>query len=276
MKLQDIFTNGNSVKFEEMDRELTQQVQVRLSSFSLLPPKSPDGLFGPKTRAALDAFTKAFNLPSGMITPAIAKCLIEAKSLPLENRLLSDDDYSKAAKLINCEIAAIRAVVEVESNGNGFLKDGRPLILFEAHWFSHFTDGKYDGRNQNISSQKWNRKLYKGKSLEYPRLEEAINLNREAALKSASWGLFQIMGFNYDVCGFKDVEYLVSAMYASEGKQLEVFVKFIQSQKLAGFLINHDWAKFAKGYNGPSFKANDYDGKLARAYVRWAQPAIVS
>ncbi|MBD2182028.1 N-acetylmuramidase domain-containing protein [Aerosakkonema funiforme] len=275
MKLQDIYNQDNSVKFEDMDRELTQQIQVRLSSLSLLPPQSADGLFGPKTRAALDAFTNAFHLPSGVITKETAKLLIQANSLPLESRLLSERDYTKAADLLNCDIAVIKAVVEVESNGNGFLQDGRPKILFEAHKFSEFTNHRYDLSHPQISSLKWKRELYKGGAKEYPRLEQAISLNRLAALKSASWGLFQIMGFNHNLCGFNDVQYFVAAMYASEGKQLEAFVAYVQNQNLAAFLKNREWAKFAYHYNGESYRANDYDGKLARAYDRWSNSVAI-
>ena len=48
---------------------------------------------------------------------------------------LTIKDYQKAAKELNCEVAAIRAVAEVESLKGGFLPDGRPKILFERHVF---------------------------------------------------------------------------------------------------------------------------------------------
>ena len=48
---------------------------------------------------------------------------------------LDEDDIAEAAKKLDCEVAAVRAVVDVESRG-GFLADGRPKILFERHYFS--------------------------------------------------------------------------------------------------------------------------------------------
>ena len=59
-------------------------------------------------------------------------------------------------------VATIRAVVEVEAAGSGFFADGRPKILFEAHWFSEFTNSRYDYRYPSISSPVWNRSLYIG------------------------------------------------------------------------------------------------------------------
>ena len=45
---------------------------------------------------------------------------------------------------------------------------------------------------------------------------EAAHLNRIAALKSASWGKFQLMGFNYKLCGFNSLQAFVNAMYKNE------------------------------------------------------------
>jgi hypothetical protein len=32
--------------------------------------------------------------------------------------------------------------------------------------------------------------------------------------------------------------------------------------------MNKDWAKFARGYNGPGYAQNAYDVKLAQAYEK--------
>jgi hypothetical protein len=39
---------------------------------------------------------------------------------------------------LNCDVAAIQAVAEVEARGAGFLGDGRPKILFERHKFRKY------------------------------------------------------------------------------------------------------------------------------------------
>jgi hypothetical protein len=157
---------------------------------------------------------------------------------------------------------------EVESAGEGFFDDGRPKILFEAHWFGRLTSHAYDKSNPHLSSSTWDRSLYKGGKAEYERLAAAIALDAEAALKSASWGKFQIMGFNHDACGFARVDHYVSAMHISEGQHLMAFVSYCEAKGLARHLVNRQWADFARKYNGPRYKENKYDEKLQRAYQK--------
>jgi hypothetical protein len=77
-------------------------------------------------------------------------------------RMFSEADYSAAAARLGVPVAAVRAVADVESNGVTHWADGRPPILFEAHWFSHFTDHRYDADHPAISSYGWNPSLYRG------------------------------------------------------------------------------------------------------------------
>lgn len=177
---------------------------------------------------------------------------------------LQDADFERAAKAIGCAVAAVRAVNDVESRG-GFLADGRPKILFERHIFSRQTKGKFDASHPAISNPSSGG--YIGGPAEYERLAKAIACDRTAALKSASWGAFQIMGFNHKAAGFDDVEAFVKAMVSGQGAQLDAFVKFIKSASLDDELIRKDWAGFARGYNGPEYAKNHYDTKLAAAFA---------
>lgn len=186
---------------------------------------------------------------------------------------ITQQNFVDAAASLNCEIAAVKAVAEVEARGSGFLADGRPKILFEAAYFSRFTERLYDKLYPNISSPKWKKELYLGGSKEYDRLIEALALNAQAALKSASWGAFQIMGAYHDMAGFSSVEDMVAAMYKNEGEHLKACVSYIKKKKLAKALQQKDWVAFAKGYNGEGYKDNDYDGKLAKAYTKHAAPS---
>jgi len=187
--------------------------------------------------------------------------------------ILNDADYSEAARLLDCDTAAIKAVAEVESSGRGFFEDDSPKILFEAHIFSKLTKHIYDKTHPDISSRKWNKALYIGGLAEYERLNKAMTLNPEAALKSASWGKFQIMGFNHALCGYKDVSGFVEAMKASERDHLLAFISFLKILKLDRFLRSKDWAKFSEGYNGSGFRQNKYDIKLAKAFDKYSQKA---
>ena len=183
---------------------------------------------------------------------------------------LADADYRRAADRLKCEEAAIRAVAEVESGGrSGFLSDKRPKILFESRWFHKLTGGKHDAKHPDISTPTWVRN-YKGGKAEYGRLEKAIGLDREAALKSASWGMFQILGVNHGNAGFDTVEAYVKAQTESEGAHLDAFVSFVINNRLDDELRDRRWTDFARHYKGPGFAQNRYDQKMADAYARHA------
>lgn len=183
--------------------------------------------------------------------------------------MLTEQDYARAAFRIGCEIEVVKAVAAVESRGGGFDPEGFPKTLFEGHWFHRETGGKYSLTHPTLSYARWTRAHY-GRTwqAEKARLNAAIALDRTAALKSASWGMFQIMGGNHAKCGFSTVQEFVNAMCESEGAQLDAFVSFILSTGLGSALREKDWARFARGYNGPAFAKNKYDEKLAAAYLK--------
>ena len=252
---------------------LTRELQLSLDVLGH-NPGTPDGAWGQQTQRAYEGFSRAFKADATVVSPRAAKLLIEPEipgmTVPSPApKKLDQADYERVAKSIGCEVAAVRAVVSVEAAGSGFYSDGRPKILFEAHWFSDFTDGRYDDTFPSISSRLWDRSLYIGGVGEWDRIYRAANVDRSSALKSASWGLGQIMGDNYGSCGYKDVETFVKDMHESEGKQLQAMFGFIKSNGLATALIRQDWATFARGYNGESYRANAYDEKLADSYSYW-------
>jgi N-acetylmuramidase len=188
--------------------------------------------------------------------------------------MLTDEDYARAAARIGCDEAAVRAVARVESRGSGFNPDGSAVTLFEGHKFHRFTAGRFSASHPTISYPRWTREHYgKDWRQEQERLLLAISLDRDAALKSASWGRFQIMGFNHGACGFADVEAFVDAMRESEGRQLDAFVELIEEWGLADELRDHRWADFARKYNGPAYAENRYDSKLAQAWSSFSPHA---
>ena len=191
---------------------------------------------------------------------------------------LIDEDFPQVAELLGCEPAALKAVQQVETGGRGgFFSPGRPAILFEGHIF--WTQLKKRGSNpedyvkgnENILYPKWEKGHYKGGIGEYDRLEQARKINREAADASASWGMFQIMGFNYAACGEESIESFVRSMCESEFKQLLLTANFIKkNSQMLQALQARDWAVFAKCYNGPAYAQNRYDVKLEAAYQKYS------
>lgn len=176
----------------------------------------------------------------------------------------SEGAIAAAAKAIGCDVAAIKSVITVESQG-GFLSDTRPKILFERHVFSKQTGGRFDASHPDLSSSSPGG--YKGGAAEHERLGRAIALDRAAALKSASWGAFQIMGYHGSALGYADVEEFCRGMCRSEDDHLDAFVRFVKRNRLDDELCRRDWMAFARGYNGPAYAKNRYDQKLAAAYT---------
>jgi hypothetical protein len=182
---------------------------------------------------------------------------------------LTNKDFENAGSKIGVEPAKIRAVDEIESLGSGFLENGEPKILFEAHWFHKLTDGEYTEDHSNISSRRWDRSLYEGGQAEHDRLQKAVKLDREAALQSASWGRYQIMGFNWDKCGYESLQKFINAMYRSEADHLDAFVEFIKSEDIVDELRESDWHGFARVYNGPGYKKNHYAERMKESYEKF-------
>lgn len=184
--------------------------------------------------------------------------------------MLQERDFVEAAFILECEVAAIKAVCEVEAPRGGFAKSGNPVTLFEGHIFHKYTKGKFSVSHPDLSYPKWTTQFYgKTADAEWGRLQRAINLDRTAALMSASWGRFQICGFNFAACGFTSVEAFVAAMCESEDRQLDAFVEYMIHSQLKDELQDRRWADFARCYNGPLYWKNQYDVKLAKAYLKF-------
>lgn len=173
--------------------------------------------------------------------------------------------YDAAAKRLGVPVSVIKAIALVESSGNGFLPDRRPVIRFEPHIFSHQTAGRYDKTHPALSNPVFSPQRFGG----WPAYDEAVKLDRLAAIKSTSWGAFQIMGFNYAACGFATPIEFVAAHCKGEQAQLDAFLKFIESNGLVQHLRNRDWAAFAAKYNGAGYKVNRYDVRIAEAVARF-------
>ncbi len=241
--------------------------------------------FGLDTHRAVLDFQKKNNLViDGIVGVKTWSKLLAAEQefIKFNNKLLSEQDLIDFAEQYNLEIATVKAVNEIESSGKGFLNDGRPKILFEGHVFWRELQKRninpeplLNEQSKNVLYKKWTKIYYLGGTKEYSRLEEAARLldSKEvhnAAYCSASWGAFQIMGYHYQSLGYNDIDTFVAKMYEHEREHLKAFGKFLEINNLIIHLQNKNWAKFAKGYNGPSYKLNKYDIKLANSYKKYS------
>jgi len=243
-----------------------------------------DGDFGAGTTAALQAFQR----DNGLIVDGVAGpktwSVLFAKHPDLLNRSsakwLSEANIVDFGSARQLEVPVVRAVYAVEAGGTGFVGE-LPKILFEGHVFwDELGKVGLDPRrlqvgNEDILFPRWDRKSYRGGLAEHERLARAQRIHEEAALKSASWGLFQIMGNNAQWLGYRSVQDFVDRMRKNEAEHLDAFGAFIERKKLDGKpLVEHlrarDWESFAKGYNGAGYKVNGYHTKLKKAYEGFA------
>lgn len=191
-------------------------------------------------------------------------------------KTLTNEQIKDLANKHGIEYAGLKAVVEVEASGKGFIGDV-PKILYEPHiMYRLLTKKNYITiRNNlmkahpNLCYPRWGTYKYGAESIQHRRLEIASQFNRDTALESCSWGLGQVMGFHWKSLGYESLQAFINDMYESEAKQLEAMIRFIKVNGLLLALKNKDWVKFARGYNGSGYAKNKYHIKLANAYAKY-------
>jgi hypothetical protein len=184
---------------------------------------------------------------------------------------VSEADYLRVAQVLGVDQATLLAIVDVEAvaTESAFGADGRPTILFEPHLFSRQTARRYDESHPHLSRTRWDRSLYPAtQEGRWAQLAEAYALDADAALKSTSWGAFQILGHHHANAGFETPGEFARFVSASPANQFEATVlAVVRSASLEDELRQRDWVAFARGYNGPPL-AQQYGARLQRAYER--------
>ncbi|WP_421684470.1 DUF3380 domain-containing protein [Stutzerimonas urumqiensis] len=247
------------------------QAALTLAGFAI----HPDGNFGENTEATVRAYQRKVGLvDDGVAGPKTLAALHGYDT----SRYLKRKDLQQAADRLGVTLASVMAVNQVESRGEGFASNGRPVILFERHVMfdrlqaSGLTEAEADalaGKHPALVNRKAGG--YIGGTAEHQRLAQAQQIHPAAALESASWGLFQIMGYHWKRLGYLDAQHFADTMALSEAAQLDAFVTFIETDPaLHKALKSMKWAEFARRYNGPAYARNLYDVKLARAYAQFA------
>lgn len=247
------------------------QAALKLAGFDI----HIDGDFGEQTERAVAAYQRRAGLvDDGVAGPKTLAALAGRDTA----RYLKRQDLQQAADRLGVPLASVMAVNQVESRGEGFAANGRPVILFErhvmrrqllAHGVDEFTVGALSAARPGLVNIQPGG--YIGGTAEHQRLAQAQQIHAVAALESASWGLFQIMGYHWQRLGYHDAQHFANTMALSEAAQLDAFVTYIETDPaLHKALKGRKWAEFARRYNGPAYARNLYDVKLARAYAQFA------
>lgn len=234
-----------------------------------------DGGFGPASQDALKIYQFQLELP---VTGIIDEATWDNMSKYIAQRFITIKNLCDAARSISVSPASLLSLYEVESIGEGFLSNGKCVILFERHKFYSYVRTRL-GLKQAEDWKKsypdlchpvWDARYYSSQNGEWERLQRAMTLDATCALLSASWGVFQVMGFNYAMMGYPDVQNMVSDFQISEQNQLAAECKLLMAQpKLMTALRSLDFENIARIYNGSAYKKNNYDSKLRAAYQQW-------
>ncbi len=179
------------------------------------------------------------------------------------------------ASSINVPYQALLAVISVESNGvmgeviNGKLE---PLIRYEGHYFDKLCKPavREAARKAGVSNPKsLGVKNPASQAARWKLVEKAAAFDKDAAYMSCSYGVGQVMGSHYKALGYSSVHNMVEDARSGFLGQVRIMAKFIKQNGLDKFLRALDWSAFARGYNGPNYKVNKYDTKMAAAYVKF-------
>lgn len=253
-----------------------------------------DGQFGPGTELVYKDFQRSCG---EACTGVYGGKAAEKLDTLIAAKYLTEGDFAKAAEKLGVDVACVKAVQTVESKGAGYLNDGRLVILFERHVFKREMDKLLvaDAEATKAIAKKLSLTILPGQQFvaqvqihlsrnfpdiynstpggyiggvaEHDRLSKARGIHESCALKSASWGLFQIMGFHHKLLGFASPQDMVNTYSRSERDQLLSFCDFILADtRLLAALRKRDWVAFAKAYNGPAYSTNRYDVRLAEGY----------
>jgi hypothetical protein len=235
-----------------------------------------DGNLGKITQDALSQYqlkagtveSDAFGACYGPKTQAVLEPYIQ-------KRFLNAQSILEAAASLGVEVASVKAILAVETKEFGFLPSGFPTILFERHkFYKALSQARGASFALSVSARRPDicNSLaggYLGGKAEIKRLNEASAIDNACALASASWGLGQLMGFNYKMCGYDSVVAFTDAMKTSEPLQLKAIVSFIIADKtLHSALRAKNWPGVAASYNGSNYAVGGYHLKLAAAYTQ--------
>lgn len=224
--------------------------------------------------------------PNGITRVVLSRDLPDLKDCfaAYTGERITETDWKEAALRLKCDPAVLKAIPAVETSGiGGFFPDSGtppiPTILYERTWFHRKTSGQYDATNADLSMpppkvlralkaskdkddqeeyarlqavRMYPRRDHNG-TANYRRFVNACLLDKSAAIQSCSWGKFQIMGFNWQACGFDSLLSFLKAAFTSERAQFGMYTGFIQhnqSGALREAVIAKDWVRIAEIYNG--------------------------
>jgi len=150
----------------------------------------------------------------------------------------------------------VKSIISIESSGKYSLED---TTRFECH---KFIKKEKDSVSCTIEGDKtWS--TVKSET-NYNAFLEAKKINEDLAIRSSSFGLFQVL---VDYSGYSPAEY--SKRLKTIDGQFEIFKKYVKEKGIENEFKqkeNINYEKIAIAYNGKSQHLHNYDYKIETAY----------
>lgn len=244
---------------------------------------SADGVFGPKTLKALarrlagGAAHSALDVNADdLLTPAVLLPMDGLDRLGRQMARLYNDLgglFEELARELEMPVPLALAVFKVEcpkSTGFDPENSGKLIVRFEPHQFRKFLGSarkaEFDLYFQ-VGVPSWQGEHHRyspagdgvwlpfhgDQAAEWAALELARTLDDTAAVKSASYGGPQIMGFNHESAGYTTPQAMVEAFSTSTAAQVRAFFRFVSKDrggKMLAALRRGDLTTFVTMYNG--------------------------
>lgn len=170
------------------------------------------------------------------------------------------------------DMKVLKAIIKAESRGAAFSTPGKPILRFEPYLFKReykrvtkkdFTGDVPFHPGMANATYAEGRKRTGGQTSEWEVFGRAAAINRDAAIRSSSWGMPQIMGFNYKLLGYKTPVEMVEAFSRSEEAQKVGMINFLINSGLTQAVKNREWEKIGRGYNGDT---TGYYGRVIESH----------
>lgn len=199
-------------------------------------------------------------------------------SVDMRAQPLTERDYKEVADMLGVEVAAIKAVVEIETGrlNKGFNDDKTPIVSFNIKVFDTMTRrhkvrlADYRQTHPLVFAGLDVARFGSPQAAEHARVRQAMSIDSVCAIEGTFWGMFQIGGFNWKRCATESPFEFMELMSRSERDQLDLFAAFIKNSGLLKHLQTKNWAAFARGYNGPTYASHAYHTRLAASYRKYS------
>ena len=237
--------------------EEVKSFQGFLIRLGFLSRGSDDGIAGPNTTSSIGAYQRACGLDDDQVAGPLT--LAAAKDDGWVFETSPSSAQVEAANALGIPVEVVQTIEAVESGGRA------SAIRFEPHLFLRhrpslsldipFTKGP---RGFSVTRSETDQSAF----------EHAFELDPDAAVKSTSWGLYQVLG-SHLIKAYGDAQLGVDSFYADPLEaSYKLLVSWFRGNRPALAAARaKDWDELARRYNG-SGNVAAYSAAMAREYAK--------